>query len=352
MPLRSLLLQMLLTVLLILLTFMTLPFLLEGIAKPQWIARGIAEVFLAGAFLLWLGSLILLFFMPVLFVLRTHHVTPQRRIHHWRIVLLSLMGIVASSVCLWTTFSISWTPLLSHQQWVILVTLLIVTTLSIGWIGGEYPRIRVLLHSQQRAMQQEIALRHRLQESYQAQRLLLAALARAAVTDPVTELPNRRAIIDEIEHALSWAHSIQASCALLFVDLDHFKQVNDLWGHRVGDALLHEVGRRFRTLMTPQCIVGRYGGEEFVFVLLDASLPGAKAIAEQVRTILATQPYTWQADSGIHTITVTASIGIALSRQYEATSDDLIEQADHAMYVAKQMGRNCISIAGTTDLPT
>lgn len=105
-----------------------------------------------------------------------------------------------------------------------------------------------------------------------------------------------------------------SSCGVLFVDLDHFKRINDTWGHRAGDAILEEVGNRLRLTLRREDFVGRYGGEEFALMLADLDIATARQAAERVRTIISTQHYLWQAGDAIPTvsISVTASIRVAI----------------------------------------
>lgn len=214
--------------------------------------------------------------------------------------------------------------------------------------------MNALLGEQRRANRREVALRGQLQEAYDQQQELLAELdrlyreqARAAVTDAITGLPNHRAIMSRIDEELARCQRVQSSCAILFVDLDHFKHVNDTCGHRAGDAILGEVGRRLRATLRLEDFVGRYGGEEFAILLTNADVGEASQAGERLRIAIAAQPCLWQAEDSqpaAH-IAVTASIGVAVYQLHGATREALIEAADHAMYAAKHGGRNRVRIA-------
>ncbi len=171
--------------------------------------------------------------------------------------------------------------------------------------------------------------------------------ARAAVTDPITGLPNHRAIMSRIDEELSHCQRMQRSCAMLFVDLDHFKHVNDTCGHRAGDAILREVGSRLRAMVRLEDFVGRYGGAEFAILLTEAGVSEASETAERLRITVATQPCLWQAEDTqpVAHIDVTTSIGVAVYQLHGVTREELIEAADHAMYTAKRSGRNRVHIA-------
>lgn len=171
-----------------------------------------------------------------------------------------------------------------------------------------------------------------------------------AFYDVLTRLPNRRLLEDRLQQAL--AASARGGCygALMFLDLDNFKPLNDRHGHDMGDLLLIEVARRISDCVRRTDTVARLGGDEFVVVLNElegdraACMQQARQVAEKVRAALA-EPYRLQMQrpSG-ETVVVehfcTSSIGLLLFRDHETAADELLKQADMAMYRAKQAGRN------------
>ena len=170
-----------------------------------------------------------------------------------------------------------------------------------------------------------------------------------ATTDPLTSLPNHRTIMARIEEELSRCQRVQASCSVLFVDLDHFKHINDTYGHRAGDTVLREVAHRLTTIVRLEDLVGRYGGEEFAILLTDTPLDRATQVAQRLRSTLAETPCLWETEEqeqGFLSIPITASIGVAVYREHGVTRDALIEAADRAMYHAKHTGRNRVCLAG------
>ncbi|MBA2287824.1 MAG: diguanylate cyclase [Ktedonobacteraceae bacterium] len=200
----------------------------------------------------------------------------------------------------------------------------------------------------------EIA-RHELQQVYgeiaeknQALTSANVRLASLATTDPLTGLSNHRAVMVRIEEELARCRRTQIVCAILFIDIDHFKHINDTWGHLAGDVVLQEAGRRLTTAVRQEDFVGRYGGEEFAIVLTNIDLGTAKETAERVRTTLGAMPCVWQAEGAesIISIPVTVSIGVAIYREHGSTRESLIEAADTAMYSAKHTGRNRVCLAG------
>ena len=162
-----------------------------------------------------------------------------------------------------------------------------------------------------------------------------AHIQRLAHFDPLTGLPNRALLNDRISHELSAAQRNRTQLAILFVDLDHFKNVNDTLGHRIGDELLITVATRLKAAVREVDTVSRQGGDEFILILPDTDANGAAHVAEKLLEVVA-QPY--QIES--FELSVTLSIGIAL---YPADGDDfdvLSKCADAAMYRAKHDGRN------------
>ena len=185
-------------------------------------------------------------------------------------------------------------------------------------------------------------------------------LGRLAQQDPLTGLPNRRAFRTRLDQALARARRRHGSLALLFIDLDDFKKVNDALGHCVGDLVLKEVAARFGRCLRREDVLARLGGDEFTILLEDLGDPrGAimaghrllEALAEPIRldadAILAASAEAEGAAAadearqlGEQEIAVTASIGVALHPQDARTADGLLQRADAAMYSAKALGRN------------
>jgi len=158
--------------------------------------------------------------------------------------------------------------------------------------------------------------------------------------DALTGLPNRRLLEDRLEQALVRAKRQHLQVAVLFVDLDRFKLVNDTLGHRIGDLLLQVVADRLRELLREGDTVSRVGGDEFVLVLPDLhSTDAASEIAHKLLDALA-QPYLIDG----HELLATPSIGISNFPKDGNEVGTLISRADAAMYYAKQVGRNNFQI--------
>lgn len=169
------------------------------------------------------------------------------------------------------------------------------------------------------------------------------AIKRLAFHDHLTQLPNRRLLMDRLRRAMAISARHQRQGALLFIDLDHFKTLNDTFGHDRGDLLLQQVAERLTTCVREGDTVARLGGDEFVVMLEDLSGNRQEA-ASQSRLvgekILATlnQPY-WLAGHEHHS---TLSIGITLFNNYQEPVENLLKRADFAMYQAKAAGRNTL----------
>ncbi|MCW2992984.1 MAG: diguanylate cyclase [Conexibacter sp.] len=175
----------------------------------------------------------------------------------------------------------------------------------------------------------------------------LALAERQAATDALTGLPNRRAVQDALVRMTARATRSGAPLAAIALDLDHFKDINDRFGHDMGDAVLAHVG----ALLSSSCrlgdVIGRVGGEEFIVLAPDTGLEGALVLAENLRAAL-------QAETvpGLDR-DVTGSFGIAVLPDHAATSEALLRLADRALYSAKGAGRNRVEViagAGVTPL--
>lgn len=164
------------------------------------------------------------------------------------------------------------------------------------------------------------------------QRRMEEELRRAALHDPLTGLPNRTLLGDRLEQALIRQTEAGGSVALLFIDLDHFKFVNDSRGHDVGDQVLVTVADRLRALVRPQETVARLGGDEFVVLCTCDDEVGPDDVADRISEALA-EPIVLDT----HQVSLTASVGIASSPPYSGA--DLLRYADTAMFAAKSAGR-------------
>lgn len=166
------------------------------------------------------------------------------------------------------------------------------------------------------------------------------SLKRALRTDLLTGLYNYRHLQEVLESEQERTHRTRTPTALIMVDLDHFKRVNDKWGHETGNQALKLTARVIRSAIRKVDIPCRYGGEEFAIVLPATHLPDAVKVAERIRADIASIPLQTETD----TIPLTASLGVELYRAgMQITAEEFIHLADGYLYQAKQDGRNRIA---------
>jgi diguanylate cyclase (GGDEF)-like protein len=167
------------------------------------------------------------------------------------------------------------------------------------------------------------------------------ALQHQAAHDPLTTLWNRRGMVDVLGMELSRADREGSSLAVLVIDIDHFKQVNDVHGHAVGDEVLRETARRLQRGLRTTEVVGRWGGDEFIAVLRPCTLETALRVAERSRVQVESLPILTR--SGPIRLTVTVG-AVVCPAGGTANPDRLIESADQALYRAKRAGRNRVEV--------
>ncbi len=160
-----------------------------------------------------------------------------------------------------------------------------------------------------------------------------------AYTDLLTKTNNRASFNDVLQREIKRARRSEQALSLIFVDIDHFKQINDEHGHACGDLALASVANWIKDSVRGSDIVFRYGGEEFVILLADTQLDGAAVIAERVRNGIESHTLAY----GMAVLNITASLGISCLTANDGM-DSLIKRADNAMYSAKKQGRNRVCV--------
>lgn len=168
-------------------------------------------------------------------------------------------------------------------------------------------------------------------------------LGELATRDALTGIYNARAYQDMCNRQLASARRRQSACAVLFVDLDHFKAINDQHGHLAGDKVLTDVAHCLTRQLRSTDVLGRVGGEEFSIFLPDTTLEGARQVADTIR--LAVEALMPDTGNGKR-LRVTASIGVTVRQADDETMESIQQRADQAMYAAKQQGRNRVSVLG------
>ena len=203
-------------------------------------------------------------------------------------------------------------------QWFALTVVLI----SVSFIGGNIS-----------------ALRHELSTSRKKLRKSLEIIQEMAIHDDLTGFYNRRHLMELIESEKNRSIRTGAVFSLAMLDIDHFKKINDTFGHQVGDRVLITFSAIIRSILRKTDFCGRYGGEEFLVVLTDTDLKAAKVFAERIRSTVEESSF---AEIGEKS-KVTVSIGLAESRKSE-NIEKTISRADEAMYAAKRKGRNRVEV--------
>jgi diguanylate cyclase (GGDEF)-like protein len=185
------------------------------------------------------------------------------------------------------------------------------------------------LEHRNRQLNHEIAAREQAEEH----------IRKMAFNDPLTQLPNRRFLVDRLQGAMAQARRAGTRIALLFMDLDNFKAVNDQMGHGTGDQLLQAVARRLLECLREYDTAARFGGDEFVIMLTDLAQPGdALGVAERIRSALE-RPH--RTEEGLE-LRISSSIGLAFYPDHAEDGRGLLQAGDEAMYQAKRGGRNRI----------
>lgn len=176
---------------------------------------------------------------------------------------------------------------------------------------------------------------------------ILDGLCNMSVRDPLTGAANRRQLITVLEGELDRVARSGDTALLLMIDVDHFKNVNDCYGHNVGDQALQHVTRLLRQCVRPMDTMARYGGEEFAIVLPACQPAYGKNVADRIRQTIEHNPLVWTTGQSI---ALTVSIGGAYALQWiRSTSELWIERADQQLYYAKNQGRNCVCIEPQPD---
>jgi len=163
-------------------------------------------------------------------------------------------------------------------------------------------------------------------------------LAELANTDPLTGLYNRRRFFEGTREEIARSRRYQYPLSLLMVDVDHFKVVNDTYGHDAGDILLQHLAALFKNFLREGDMVGRLGGEEFAILLGHTDQDQAESVAERIRQAVETQPVTYQDQQ----IKITLSIGVSQLSPAEEDPYPVLKRADDMLFLAKGKGRNCV----------
>jgi diguanylate cyclase (GGDEF)-like protein len=177
----------------------------------------------------------------------------------------------------------------------------------------------------------------------ESQEALLQQLYEASVTDALTGAHNREHLDSQLRSELSFARRHKADVSLAFFDVDHFKKVNDTYGHQAGDAVLVSLANAIRNMIRNEDVFARYGGEEFALILRGIDLAGASTVGERVRERIEAMRVNFEGKE----LTVTVSVGCSSFAELdEKTPESLVSTADKRLYAAKRSGRNRVVTSG------
>lgn len=173
----------------------------------------------------------------------------------------------------------------------------------------------------------------------ESQEQQVVQLQRKTRCDPLTGVMNRMAMDEDLPDELERSKRYGGKFGIVMADIDHFKRINDTYGHAVGDEALKSFTRMLRNCLREVDIIYRYGGEEFVVLLPETDPPGVLMVAERLRRKVESQVLKHREDAS-RQFRFTASFGVAVNREGESSCHDIVERADHALYRAKSNGRN------------
>jgi diguanylate cyclase (GGDEF)-like protein len=171
-----------------------------------------------------------------------------------------------------------------------------------------------------------------------------AELDRVSRHDALTGLANRREIDERLEGAMALVRRNEQQLTVLILDIDHFKRVNDTFGHAAGDVVLREFSNRLQGVLRTEDVAGRWGGEEFLIILPFTDLDGGATLGERMREVIASKPFALDSAD----LAVTVSIGCAAADGYDCAA--VVRNADASLYRAKKLGRNQV-VAGYVGRP-
>nr|BBH88781.1 hypothetical protein KTC_35320 [Thermosporothrix sp. COM3] len=335
--------------------------------RPVLLLDMLFSVLQAIALIVWLVAMLQVFLFVIIALtgeLRGESTAEGRTPKREALVLLGLaiVGCLTALTGIATSLTHSWvSPWVPMPHWFFLVTGITLLLGILGLLTADIPYVSAAVSELRRLHQREVELRARLQDAYNEQRVLVQQQqeliadvdrlyrenARAALTDPVTGLPNHRAVLNRLDRDIQESKQRHEQLGFLFVDIDHFKRINDRWGHLAGDAVLREVGQRLQQGVGENNFVGRYGGEEFAVIVWNVDVQQVAEIAERLRWAIASRPFQWnvEAEAAATEISLSASFGVAVCPVHGSEAKTLIQYADSAMYRAKNSGRNRVCIA-------
>lgn len=227
-------------------------------------------------------------------------------------------------------------PISAYRFWdmeaiLISVFQLFIVLYGITWLGGY---LHIFLQFRGKELEKIV-------ETLEDQNLLLTEMS---ITDSLTGLYNRRYFFQRLLEEINRSERYHHPMSLIMADIDHFKKINDFYGHPYGDLVLREFSELFKNSGRAVDVAARYGGEEFVLILPETTSDDAKILAERIRFRIAEHPF--PCSGGENKLKLTASFGLASYPTEAVTPEELIEKVDSALYRAKHQGRNRVCLSG------
>ncbi|PXW96976.1 diguanylate cyclase (GGDEF)-like protein [Sphaerotilus hippei] len=292
-------------------------------------ALGFTRIALQANYLLFIAARA--YFLLVSLTLREEGMPSRRFLRTLHVVLALVVAVLIAS-------HIGWLDDASDGLRYVLVLVVYATVNSLMLIVLVHARLKAL-HHEARQSSVDLALS---QQALALERAHKEEARYLAYTDHLTGLANRRHFVEQAGLAIQRALHERRPLALLMIDLDHFKALNDTLGHAAGDVVLQGVARRLRDTLHRQDLVGRIGGEEFAVVLMDTDAEQAAVRSQALRRAVADTPFDFQeAAHGIH---ATISLGLTLLKGRPVDLGCLLKEADHALYIAKASGRDALKV--------
>ncbi len=177
-------------------------------------------------------------------------------------------------------------------------------------------------------------------------------LAEGALHEPLTGLYNRRHFQERLTSELAACQRHQRPLSILLIDIDHFKKVNDAYGHLAGDEALKMIAHVMQGALRKEDVLARYGGEEFVVLARETPIGGGKSLGERIRKAVERSRLSWQGQDLALTVSIGVTVSVGITHFESGRTDrELFEAADRALYQAKQAGRNCVVVADPAVVP-
>ncbi len=214
-------------------------------------------------------------------------------------------------------------------------------------VDGEKSEVRELQGGERLQFGCDIVFKFEFRDAIEEQ--FASYLYESSTQDHLTGVYNERFLRDQLRVEFAWHRRHKQPLTLVFIDVDHFKQVNDTYGHLAGDAVLRQVATRCENACRTEDVFARYGGEEFACLLRQTDVDGGAIIAERMRRVVQETPFEYRGHGQTAMIAITVSAGVAQLDEQTTEPELLLEDADRLLYRAKRNGRNRVELSRPAD---